>query len=65
MTPTRGFTLVNASLALKPFRNNDATSITLSANSIFDVDGRRHASFLKDFAPLAGRDIRISARLGF
>jgi len=26
---------------------------------------RRHASFLKDYAPLAGRDIRISARFSF
>jgi hypothetical protein len=28
----------------------------------FDVVARRHASFLKDYAPLAGRDFRISAR---
>jgi iron complex outermembrane receptor protein len=35
----------------------------LSANNIFDVDARRHASFLKDYAPLAGSDIRVTARL--
>ena len=35
----------------------------LSANNIFDVEARRHASFLKDFAPLAGRDIRLTARI--
>jgi iron complex outermembrane recepter protein len=64
-TPTRGFTLVNASLAFKPFKDNEATSITLSANNIFDVDARRHASFLKDYAPLAGRDIRVTAHLSF
>lgn len=64
-TPTRGFTLVNASLAFKPFKGNEATSITLSANNIFDVDARRHSSFLKDYAPLAGRDIRITAHLSF
>lgn len=61
-TPTNGFTLVNASLAVKPFSGNDRTSITLSANNIFDVDARRHASVLKDFAPLAGREIRVTAR---
>lgn len=61
-TPTNGFTLVNASVAVKPFSGNDRTSITLSANNIFDVDARRHASVLKDFAPLAGRDIRVTAR---
>jgi iron complex outermembrane receptor protein len=64
-TPTRGFTLVNASLQLKPLKNNRNTSITLVANNIFDVDARRHASFLKDVAPLAGRDIRLTARLNF
>ena len=34
-------------------------------NNIFDVDARRSTSLLKDFAPLAGRDIRLTARLGF
>ena len=64
-TPTRGFTLVNASVQFKPLKNNRNTSITLAANNIFDVDARRHASFLKDVAPLAGRDIRLTARLNF
>jgi iron complex outermembrane receptor protein len=64
-TPTRGFTLVNASLAFKPLKDNEATSITLSANNLLDVDARRHASFLKDYAPLAGRDIRLTAHLSF
>ena len=64
-TPTAAFTLVNASLALKPFGDTNPTTLTLSANNIFDVNARRHASFLKDFAPLAGRDLRatLSVRL--
>ena len=62
-TPTDGFTLVNASLSFKPIKGNDRTTITLSANNIFDVEARRAASFLKDYAPLAGRDIRLTARL--
>jgi iron complex outermembrane receptor protein len=62
-TRTDGFTLVNASLSFKPFSGNDRTSITVSANNIFDVEARRHASVLKDYAPLAGRDIRVTARL--
>lgn len=64
-TPTRGFTVVNASLQFKPLKNNRNTSITLAANNLFDVDARRHASFLKDVAPLAGRDIRLTARVNF
>ena len=64
-TRTSGFTFVNASVQFKPLKNNDNTSITLAANNLFDVDARRHASFLKDVAPLAGRDIRLTARLNF
>ena len=63
-TPTDGYTMVNASLSVHPFRGNDST-IILSANNLFDVDARRAASFLKDFAPLAGRDIRVTARVSF
>jgi iron complex outermembrane recepter protein len=64
-TPTDGFTVVNASLSWKPLAGSPNTSLTLSANNIFDVDARRHASFLKDVAPLAGRDIRLTGRLSF
>ncbi len=63
-TRTGGYTMVNASVSLKPFEGN-ASTILLSANNIFDVDARRHASFLKDFAPLAGRDLRVTARISF
>ena len=62
-TPTDGYTLVNASLAIKPFAANRNISLTLSANNLFDVDARRHSSFLKDFAPLAGRDVRATVRI--
>ncbi|MBB4086964.1 TonB-dependent receptor [Sphingomonas carotinifaciens] len=60
-TPTDGYTMVNTSLAWMPFSGN-ATSLILSANNIFDVTARRHPSVIKDFAPLAGRDIRLTAR---
>ena len=62
-TRTDGYTMVNASIDFHPFGEN--TSIVLSANNIFDVVGRRHASFLKDYAPLAGRDFRVTARVSF
>jgi iron complex outermembrane receptor protein len=64
-TSTDGYTMVNASLAFRPFGAANRSSIVLSANNIFDVDARRHASFLKDYAPLAGRDLRVSARIAF
>lgn len=64
-TPTPGFTLVNAEVNIRPWGEERPLSFALSANNIFDVNARRHASFLKDFAPLAGRDFRITARLNF
>lgn len=63
-TPTDSYTMVNASLTLRPFADRPDTTLSLSAHNIFDVDARRHASYLKDFAPLAGRDIRVTARIG-
>ncbi|MFN4095537.1 MAG: TonB-dependent receptor [Sphingomonas sp.] len=64
-TETPAFTLVNASVTWHPLGEKRETAIILSANNIFDVDARRHASFTKDFVPLPGRDIRVSARLSF
>lgn len=63
-TPTAGFTLVNATATIRPFADHNI-SLIASANNIFDVNARRAASFTKDFAPLTGRDIRLSARLSF
>jgi iron complex outermembrane receptor protein len=64
-TTTPAWTMVNASLSWKPFGIDTATTLLLQANNIFDVEARRHASFLKDVAPLLGRDIRLSVRLAF
>ncbi|MFA6114445.1 MAG: TonB-dependent receptor [Sphingomonas sp.] len=64
-TETSAYTLVNASIGFKPIAGNDKISLLLSANNLFDVDARRHSSFLKDFAPLGGRDLRVTVRAGF
>ncbi len=64
-TATKDFTLVNAELNIRPWGQDRPLSFAVSANNIFNVDARRHASFLKDFAPLAGRDVRITARASF
>jgi len=62
-TETPAYTLVNASLSFRPFEDRE-TSLTLSANNIFDTMVRRAASVMKDYAPLAGRDIRLTLRVG-
>jgi iron complex outermembrane receptor protein len=64
-TATPGFTLVNAEALWRPWGSERMISLVLSANNLLDVVARRHASFLKDYAPLAGRDIRVSVRAEF
>jgi iron complex outermembrane receptor protein len=64
-TSTAGYTMVNASLDWHPFSAKPELTLSLQGNNLFDVDARRHSSELKDFAPLAGRDIRLSARMSF
>ncbi|WP_375291251.1 TonB-dependent receptor [Qipengyuania sp.] len=64
-TPTDGFTFVNASVAWHPVTGNNNVTLIAQVDNIFDVEGRRHSSFTKDFVPLAGRNFRVSARLSF
>jgi iron complex outermembrane receptor protein len=64
-TPTDSFTLVNALVAWRPLADNQNVTVQLAADNLFDVVGRRHASFTKDFVPLLGRNFRASVRLSF
>lgn len=60
-----GFTIVNLSADWHPFGEAGPLTLLLSANNLFDVDARRAASFTRDFVPLAGRDLRVTAKLSF
>jgi len=64
-TETGSFTLVNALVAWRPLANNQNVTLQLAADNLFDVVGRRHASFTKDFVPLMGRNFRASVRMSF
>lgn len=64
-TETPAYSLVNASLSWRPFGRDNPTALIASVNNIFDAEARRHASFLKDVAPLPGRDVRLAARFSF
>ncbi len=64
-TPTDGFATVNLSMAWRPLGPESTFQFRLSANNLLDATGRRHASLLKDFAPLPGRDIRVGLRFAF
>jgi len=62
-TTTPAYTLVNLSATWRPLGDDGPLSVILSGNNLFDVEARRHASYLKDYAPLSGRDIRVTVRL--
>lgn len=62
-TATPAYTMVNLEAVYRPWGKERPLSLMLSASNLFNVTARRHASFLKDYAPLAGRDIRLTARL--
>ena len=64
-TRTPGFTLVNASIDWQPLDEKPQLSLSLAANNIFDAEARRHSSLLKDYAPLAGRDVRLTAHIKY
>jgi len=64
-TPTDNFTLVNFSVAWRPMPDFENVTLVLNADNVFDVVGRRHASFTKDFVPLAGRNFKASVRFSF
>lgn len=64
-TPTPAYTLVGASIEWHPLDERPGLTLGISAENLFDVVARRHASILKDHAPLAGRDIRLIARFTY
>lgn len=62
-TRTAGFAFINASLAWRPVATNRPLTLLVKADNIFNATGRRHASFTKDFVPLAGRNFKLVMRL--
>lgn len=64
-TDTPGYTIVNAALDWHPLPSRPELTLSLIGNNLFDVEARRSTSLLKDYAPLGGRDIRLSARIEF
>ena len=62
-TTTPSYTLVNASATWTPWENRPGTYFIFAINNILDADARRAASFPKDYAPVPGRDFRLSFRV--
>lgn len=64
-TPTDGYTMVNLSVAWHPLEGADNVTLLLQADNVFDVEARNHASFTKEFVPMAGRNFKLTARASF
>lgn len=63
--PTDGYAFVGASLSYRFFLGHTVLQLRAQGSNLTDAEGRNHVSFLKDVAPLPGRDFRASLRLLF
>lgn len=63
--PTAGFTLLTADLAWRASAWGRGMLWFVRGSNLLDADARRHASPLKDRAPLAGRSLEAGVRLEF
>ena len=61
--PTEGYTFLNASLSYRFFVGRTILQLRVQGNNLTDEEGRNHVSFLKDVAPLPGRDFRAAVRV--
>ncbi|HKX78664.1 MAG TPA: TonB-dependent receptor [Novosphingobium sp.] len=63
--PVAAFTLVNLSVDWHPLGEEGPVTLILDAENLLDVTARRAASLTRDFVPLAGRDVRLTAKVSF
>lgn len=64
-TSTPSHTLVHASLSRRLKLGRVTADVFARATNLFDREARLHTSFLKDVAPLPGRDVTVGARFSF
>ena len=62
--PTDSYTMVNLSGALHPLADHNLT-VFAELHNLTNVEAREHASFLKDIAPLPGRNLRVGLTYRF
>lgn len=63
--PTGGYTLVDLDLVWRARMADRPVTLFVRAGNLLDEEARRHASPLKDYAPLPGRSLGLGVRLGF
>lgn len=64
-TETAGYTSLNASVGYRLFLGPVITDLLLRGTNLTDAEARNHLSFLKDVAPLPGRNVSLSLRATF
>jgi iron complex outermembrane receptor protein len=64
-TPTDGYTLVDASLVYHWDVGGAGWEAFIEGRNLTDEDARVHTSYLKDFAPLPGRNLAVGVRVSF
>ncbi len=64
-TTTAGYTLLNAGISYRLFLGPTVLDLMLRGRNLGDEEARNHVSFLKDVAPLPGRDVNLGVRLAF
>ncbi|MGQ2991741.1 TonB-dependent receptor [Brevundimonas sp.] len=62
--PTDAYTMVNLKAAFRPLADRNVT-VFAEAHNLTDEEAREHVSFLKDIAPLPGRNIRVGVAYRF
>jgi iron complex outermembrane receptor protein len=56
--------MINLSGAWRPFADEGVT-VFAEARNLTDTEAREHVSFLKDIAPLPGRNLRVGIAYRF
>tara|TARA_R110002167_G_scaffold62754_5_gene177146 strand:+ start:2543 stop:4585 length:2043 start_codon:yes stop_codon:yes gene_type:complete len=62
--PTDGYTLLNLAGAWRPLADRNVT-VFAEARNLTNEEAREHVSFLKDIAPLPGRNFRVGVAYRF
>lgn len=64
-TETAGYTFFNASIGYRLFLSPVITDLILRGTNLTHEEARNHVSFLKDVAPLPGRNVSFGVRASF
>jgi iron complex outermembrane receptor protein len=63
--PTPGYNLLNATVGYRLFAGNVIYDVLLRGTNLTDEVAFSHVSFLKDVAPLPGRNLSLALRVAF